>query len=275
MTNGNPFCGLDAFGLLLHFNGFGREIGFSGSAWRGLMGQALFRSVCLYPSPVCATCPSAGICAYTQLFKPLDEAALPPFWLHGWRRNSNGWTVGIRWLGRGNCYAVGEWLVALSHENAGLSFGGSPVRLIRADAETSGKTAWISDTGWRASPDSIALATEKPVPASCRVRFITPLVSKHVGDPLFGALHTRTQRLVQQYGDGSVVPRPSSPWTAREIRTEQRRIPILRRVLKGKLCEMELSDIAPEAWVLLNAGVELHAGGQAGMGCGHYEILAA
>ena len=273
--NGTLFFGLEAFGLLLRFDATGRGSSFSGAAWRGLMGQALCRSACSFSAPVCASCPSAGGCAYPSLFKPLGEAALPPFWLHGWKRNGRGWTVGIRWLGRDKSFVVGEWLAALADENAGLSFGGAPARLVRADAEATGKPAWFSDTGWRDSPDSIALATEKPIPASCRVRFITPLVSKHVGDPLFGALHTRAQRLVQQYGDGSVVPRPTFPWNARVIRTEPRRIPILRRVLEGTLWEIELGSIGPEAWALLNAGVELHAGGQAGMGCGHYEILAA
>ena len=46
------------------------------------------------------------------------------------------------------------------------------------------------------------------------VHLLTPLVSKHQHvDPLWGALRTRLQRLVNAYGDGQpVAPPETTPW---------------------------------------------------------------
>lgn len=271
MTNSSNFHGLEAFGLDLHFVATGRGSGFSGAAWRGLMGQALFRTVCSFPAPACATCPALGACAYPNLFKPLSEAALPPFWLHGWQRGRAGWTIGVRWLGAGNVFAVGEWLAALASGNADQLFGGSPARLEHATSPTTG-VLWRRGTGWLAMPVALALTDGAPPPA-CRVRFIAPLVSKHVGDPLSGALHTRLQRLVQQHGDGTDLPRPTPPWHCRVLTQRTLRIPLARRMLAGTEWDLELRDIDADAWRMLCAGRELHAGGQAGIGCGQYDIL--
>ncbi len=272
MTTTRDFCGLDVFGLTLHFAATGHGNGFAGGAWRGLLGQALFSSVCPFPAPACATCPALGACAYPKLFKPLPDAALPPFWLHGWQRGRAGWRVGVRWLGRHNAFAVGEWLAALA--SAEVAFAGAPARLQHASLPATSGDAWRAAAGWLAIPAALALA-DGPPPRACRVRCVSPLVSKHVGDPLFGALHTRLQRLVQQHGDGAVLARPAAPWRCRVLAQKAVRIPLARRLLTGSEWDLELSAIDADAWPLLCAGVELHAGGQAGMGCGQYEILAA
>jgi hypothetical protein len=273
MTRRSGSCGLDVFGLTLHFSAARRGSDFAGAAWRGLMGQALFRSVCSFPAPACATCPALGGCAYPSLFKPLPDAALPPFWLHGWQRGSAGWTVGVRWLGAGNVFALGEWLAALASEGADLSFGGSPAQLQHATAVPTTGVLWRRGAGWLAMPVALALTEGRSPPPVCRVRFVAPLVSKHIGDPLFGALHTRLQRLVQQHGDGTVLPRPALPWRCRVLARKAIRIPLARRVLAGTEWDLELSEIDADAWLLLCAGVELHAGGQTGIGCGQYEVL--
>ena len=275
MLMGISFHGLKAFGLRLQFSAVGCGSGFAGAAWRGLLGQALSGAVCTYPAPACASCPSLGSCAYPNLFKPVDDTALPPFWLHDWRRGHDEWTVDIRWLGAGSGFAIGEWLAALSGGGAGLSFGGEPVRLKRAVAPVTGRRAWSPREGWMAVPAALALVDGTMPPPACRVRFVTPLVSKHAGDPLFGALHTRLQRLVQQHGDGADLPRPAAPWRSRVLTQKDMRIPLARRLLAGTQWDLELSGIDDDAWTMLRAGVELHAGGQTGMGCGHYEILPA
>lgn len=273
MTTRSEFSGLEVFGLCLHFATDGRGSGFAGAAWRGLMGQALFRSVCSFPAPACATCPALGACAYPNLFKPLPDAALPPFWLHGWHRGRAGWTVGVRWLGAGNVFAVGEWLAALAGEEAGLLFGGSPARLERATTSPTTGVVWRRGAGWLAMPAALALQDGRSSPPACQVRFVAPLVSKHVDDPLFGALHTRLQRLVQQHGDGTNLPRPAQPWRCRVLAWKTIRVPLARRVLAGTQWDLELSEIDADAWRMLRAGSELHAGGQTGIGCGQYEIL--
>ena len=275
MTTKNEFSGLEVFGLCLHFAALGRGSGFSGAAWRGLMGQALFRSVCSFPVPACATCPALGACAYPTLFKPVHDAALPPFWLHGWQHRRETWTVGVRWLGARNVFAVGEWLAALGDRGAGMSFSGSPVRLELASMPATDGAAWRPGVGWLTMPAAVTLTDGLPPQQTCRVRFVSPLVSKHVGDPLFGALHTRLQRLVQQHGDGSDLPRPALPWRCRVLARKTIRIPLARRVLAGTQWDLELSEIDADAWRMLYAGSELHAGGQTGVGCGQYELLPA
>jgi hypothetical protein len=275
MTNDNRFRGLDVFGLDLHFEAAGRGSGFAGAAWRGMMGQALFQAVCAYPSPACATCPTASACAYPALFKPLSDALLPPVWLHGWHRGRDGWKIGIRWLAAHHTFAVGEWLAALARDNADLSFGAAPIRLNHATTAATGKPAWRRTGGWLATPTALPLNYETQPAATANVRFITPLVSKHAGDPLFGALHTRLQRLVKQHGDGTELPRPATHWNSRIVARKEKRIPLARRLLSGTEWELELTEIDAAAWPLLLAGVELHAGGQTGMGCGQYEILPA
>jgi len=274
MTNGSRFCGLEVFGLDLHFTGGGRGSGLAGAAWRGLMGQALFGAVCSFPAPACATCPALGACAYPKLFKPVADTALPPFWLHGWQRGRTGWRVGIRWLGAGNGFSVGEWLAALSVSGANLSFGGAAAQLAHATVPATTRRAWRSGEGWVSMAAALALTDGQPPPSACRVRFLTPLVSKHSGDPLYGALHTRLQRLVQQHGDGAELPRLALPWRCQVLAQKAQRIPLARRMLAGTEWELELNEIDPRAWPMLRAGIELHAGGQTGMGCGQYEILA-
>ena len=275
MTTTSEFSGLEAFGLNLHFAAPGRGSGFPGTAWRGLMGQALFRSVCSFTAPACATCPSLGACAYPKLFKPLPAAALPPFWLHGWQRGRDGWTIGVRWLGAQNVFAVGEWLAALAGQATDMSFGGSPASLEHATVPVTAGAVWRRGAGWLAMPVALPLADDTPPPSACRVRFVSPLVSKHVGDPLFGALHTRLQRLMQQHGDGAGLPRPALPWNCRVLAQKAIRIRLARRVLTGTEWDLELTGIDADAWRMLRAGVELHAGGQTGVGCGQYEVLPA
>lgn len=270
MTGTLAWHGLEVFGLDLHFSSGGPGNGFAGAAWRGLLGHALCRAVCIFSSPACASCPSAGSCAYPALFKPVDDATLPPFWLHGWQRNGGGWHLGIRWLGQRH-HIVGEWLAALSKDSQECLFDGRPVRLELAMHPGSDIVAWRPDSGvLREQP--LPLASHDPPPQTCRVRCITPLVSKHTGDPLYGALHTRLQRLVRQHGDGSELKRLDSPWDCKVIEQKPRRIPLARRMLSGTTWELELTAIDPTAWQMLVAGSELHAGGQTGLGCGHFVI---
>ena len=263
--------GLEVFGLDLHFASAARGGGYAGAAWRGLLGHALSRAVCTHPAPVCAACPSAGACAYPALFKPTDAAALPPFWLHGWQRGRGRWRLGIRWLGPQH-YAVGEWLNALGDEDPERRFDGAPVLLERATHANGDAVAWRAGSGLSAPAPLPLLRSETP-PAACRISFLTPLVSRHGGDPLHGALHTRLQRLVRQHGDGSDLERPERPWECRVLGQKVRRIPLARRMLAGTEWELELTHIDPAAWQLLNVGSELHAGGQTGLGCGHFLIL--
>lgn len=265
--------GLDLFGLNLHFNGGGQGNGFVGSAWRGLMGQALHLGVCHLPSPLCTRCPKAAVCVYPNLFKPCDGKRLPPFWLHGWQRHRRGWTVGIRWIGTAQHYGIGQWLHALSQPSKLMMLGGQSLRLERVTS-LSGSSLWDSTRGWRTLPEAIKLCSQAPSPDRCVIRFLTPLVSKHDGDLLFAPLRTRAQRLINQYGDGRPLAYTATPWTTQVMDCKKQHIPLARRTLTGVLPVLELSALEPGAWDLLLAGSEWHAGGQTALGCGHYQIEA-
>ncbi len=268
----DSFYGLTVYGLQLHFKGGSQISGFAGAAWRGLMGGVLQNAVCSFPSPVCATCPSVSTCVYPNLFKPTVEAMLPPFWLHGWHRVPKGWIVGIRWIGHNRDFAIGEWLNALAHSSNGFSIGGQSVQLDHAVSASAGQLAWCQKQGWRTRPEPLPLSRPYPASQACHVRCLTPLVSKHAGNPLFGALHTRVQRLVLQHGDGSALPRPAQPWRCQEVTQQFQRLALSKRILTGSLWQLELIELDVDAWALLCAGLELHAGGQTSMGCGQYEI---
>ena len=272
MTSTDSFYGMVAFGMQLHFDASGRVNGFTGAAWRGLVGQVLHQAVCGHPTPVCTTCPGVSACVYANLFKPLLDSALQPFWLHGWSRQPSGWSVGIRWLGNHNEYAIGEWLGALASNNHGCLLGGLPARLDHARCAATNQLSWSCQKGWQVSPQALRLLPQRNAPSQCRVRCQTPLVSKHDGDPLFGALHTRLQRLIQQHGDGQKLPRPLQPWHCHVEMQQEQRMNLSKRFMVGRLMTMVLSDMDEDAWSMLNAGLELHAGGQTSMGCGQYVI---
>jgi hypothetical protein len=180
--------------------------------------------------------------------------------------------VGIRWLGRQQEYAIGEWLGALASNRHGCLLGSLPVRLDHASCAATGQPSWSCQKGWQVSPQSLRLLPKFNAPAQCRVRSLTPLVSKHEGDPFLGALHTRLQRLIQQHGDGQKLPQPTQPWHCLVENLQELRMNLSKRFLVGRLLSMVFSDMDADAWRMLNAGLELHAGGQTSMGCGQYDI---
>lgn len=256
---------LPVFGITLRFAAVARGNGFAGAAWRGLLGQALAKRVCPFPSPACPGCPQAAACAYPRLFKPLDPDALAPAWLHGAARlGETHWQVGLRWIGEAHHPGVAEWIDGL-HASPG-EFGGQPVRL-ESVLDAGGRHPVA-----RSPADPCDLLADAPAPQdTCHVRFVTPLVSKHHGDPLWGALATRWQRLLK-LGGLPPAPRLEAPWRAETLASRPVRIPLARRVLTGTQPTLRLSSIHPNAWPLLWAGQTLHAGGQTAMGCGQYRI---
>lgn len=252
-----------------------------GETWRGLLGQSLFNAVCPYPQANCTACPQLASCAYPQLFKPLDPTRLQPLWVHGWQRETPGWRVGLRWLGQQD-HQLSPWLSALAKMEsaapfkAGPHFAGAAIRLRKASHPLTGETLWTPHDYWLAAPGRLPFADHLPetlLTTGCEVKFVTPLVSKHSGDPLFAALYTRLQRLIQHHGNAAALPRPSQPWQSRVLNKQPWQARLARRHLRGALWHLELSRIAPDALPLLAAGTQLHAGGQTACGCGQYNIV--
>jgi hypothetical protein len=118
---------------------------------------------------------------------------------------------------------------------------------------------------------------QPPLPDSERltVEWLTPLVSKHQHeDPLWGALRTRLQRLVNAYGDGKLVAPPdTAPWRVVAARLQPQTVLQgldSRRVIHGLRGELELAELSPLGAQLLAAGSYLHAGGEASLGFGRF-----
>jgi hypothetical protein len=132
MTNGSHFCGLEVFGLDLHFTArswqwpcrgcVARPDGASAVRCGLFVSGAGLRHL---PGPWCLCLPEVVQAGRRHGFTAVLAARLAawPCWLE---------RVGIRWLGAGNGFSVGEWLAALSAGGANLSFGGAPAQLEHA-----------------------------------------------------------------------------------------------------------------------------------------------
>lgn len=107
------------------------------------------------------------------------------------------------------------------------------------------------------------------------VEWLTPVVTKRQDeDPLWGALRSRLQRLVNAYGDGKpVAPPGAAPWRVVAARLQPQTVVQgldSRRVIHGLRGELELADLTPLGAQLLAAGSYLHAGGEVTLGFGRY-----
>lgn len=252
--------------------------GYYGGWLRGVLGHALFRGNCVYPEPRCAECALRGGCPYPQVFKPHllpgPDDRLPPYLLHHWNPLPTGLRFSLLLLNPALGYAE-NWLRQLDRFLPDLEIGGQcGARLSEVRDLASSQVAFRAGQfvpGARLDP------LQPPLPAGERltVRLLTPLVSKHQhADPLWGALRTRLQRLVNAYGDGRpVVPPETAPWRLVAARLQPHTVVQgldSRRGIRGVRGELELADLTPAGARLLAAGSILHAGGEATLGFGRY-----
>lgn len=257
--------GLRVYGLQLELPAPHRTA-FLGHHLRGLLGRVLFDTVCLYAGQkddrACGQCPLRERCAYPLAFKPLEPDRLAPYWLHRWHRR--GANVRFTWHVLEQAIPHLEaWLFGLQRH---LSHQGS---LAIVDAATG---APVSSHGVIRLDALHALSPPETSSRSCRFQALSPLASKHQGDPLHGALRTRLQRLIQHYGDGSRLAIEEQPWeceTESELAVD---IVLERRVLRGQLYRLNLQRITEPAWEMLRWGQCLHAGGHTSVGCGAYAL---
>ncbi len=243
---------------------------FYGHHLRGVLGRALFDTVCLYArqgghDTACAGCTLQTRCAYPQAFKPVAADRLPPYWLHGWHivedRLQYHWFMLEAALPHLEAWLYGLQRHWQQHQDGTLRVGNVghdvPVfagRTLRLDALTP------------ISPPAIPSAT-------CHLHTITPLISKHGGDPLYGPLRTRLQRLIQLYGDGTLLPIEQQPWVCSTVTQQPVTLNLPGRVWRGHHYRLHLSHITESARSLLQWGQYLHAGGHATAGCGAFRLV--
>lgn len=253
--------------------------GYSGGVLRGVLGHALFRGNCVYPEPRCAECALRGGCPYPQVFKPHllpdQNDRLPPYLLHRWQPLPQGVLFSLLLLNPALGFAE-NWLRQMDRFLPDFDVGGQHgVRLQEVRDLASGLVIFRAGRfvpGARLNPLQPAL----PTGAQLTVQWLTPLVSKHQhDDPLFGALRTRLQRLVNAYGDGEPVTPPDAPPPWRLMATRLQPQTIVqgldsRRRITGLGGELELTELTPLGAQWLAAGSLLHAGGEATLGFGRY-----
>ena len=256
--------------------------GYYGGLLRGILGHALFRGNCVYPEPHCVECALRSGCPYPQVFKPhlLPDAddRLPPYLLHHWKPLPTGLRFSLLLINPALAYAE-NWLRQLDRFLPELDFGDQKgIQLHEVRDLASGQRVFHESRfvpGAQLNPLQPALPDDKPI----TVQLLTPLVSKHQHpDPLWGALRTRLQRLVNAYGDGQpLAPPGTAPWRVVAARLRPQTITQgldSRRRIHGLCGELELAELTPLGAQWLAAGSLLHAGGEATLGFGRYRWQA-
>ena len=251
---------------------------------RGLLGRALFYSVCPYAEQAaeCRRCPLRSDCLYPAVFKPAAAGVqrLPGYWLQNERIERDRRRARVDLMLAGPAVRAAEpWLRALARPPASLAIGGAPLnRLERATDRGSGAT--LVEGGRPVAGQALQPLGLTPVPAGpLQIRLATPLVSKHRhADPLYPPLRTRLRRLLQAYGEADAWPADpgeQSPWSLRAVQWRRRSVNAGRRRLEGCCGTLELERITPAGRRLLGAAVWLHAGGETsqGLGCIRWERL--
>ncbi len=279
----SAFHGLDCFGLRVDM-ACQRPLparGFHGSWLRGLLGHALFRKCCIYPEAQCSSCAKQTGCAYPEVFKPAllgNSQRLPGFVLHDWRvtAGETRFSFSLVLIGRAVRYAE-EWINGLADRAGELDMGGGgPGRVREVRDLASGRTVYRGG-GWVRGASLEPLTSVLPGAGTLEVRLLTPLVTKHHGDLLLGALRTRIQRLVNDYGDGIIIDLDSPPWLI--ARASIRSVVVPRgtdnpRRVRGQKGHLVLREISLSGSRLLAAGLYLHAGGETALGFGRYGWVA-
>ena len=176
---------------------------YSGSAWRGALGHALKKLVCVTRHEACAPCALVHSCAHAYLFEtppPRDSAkmrkypAVPhPFLLEP--------PVGVGELPEGAPYALdltlfghaNRHLPYLLHAferagNMGIGRGRSPLQMLRTerrDRPDAGLWRQIHQPGGAVmNPPVDALEIPAPPGGEIRVEFLTPLRLRRAGQPV-------------------------------------------------------------------------------------------
>jgi hypothetical protein len=259
--------GLRVYGLRLDLPAPHRSV-FPGHHVRGLLGRALFDTVCLYAGQrddrACADCPLRSRCAYPQVFKPTEPDRLAPYWLHQWERRGANLCCTWHVLEQVRPH-LDAWLFGLQRH--WLRNYSDSLRVW--DAATG---APLVDNGVLRMDELQPLVLPVLPADGCRLQALTPIISKHQGDPLYGALRTRAQRLIQHYGDGARLLIEDRPWESvveSELAVD---IALERRVLRGHVYRLRMQRITEPARELLAWGQWLHAGGHTSVGCGAYAL---
>lgn len=287
--------------------------GYRGSAWRGVLGHALKKLVCVTREPSCSSCLLYRSCIYPYVFETpasretaqrTGDVAPHPFVLRvgasTHEREVTEEMVGLTLIGKGNQYLA--YLAHALRDAAQTGIGIERVKLELAAVEQRTRLDWPL---WRAilgpegtlNPTAASMPTAPPVPRKIRVQIHTPLRLKRLNDlvtpQLFGfdafmlALLRRMASLAHYHSSGAGMP------DIRKLADASRQIPLggvrlawrdwtrysnrqgTKMQLGGLVGEFDVNlESAPELWPYLWIGQWLHAGKGTSMGLGRYEVKA-
>lgn len=281
----------------------------TGSMWRGALGHALKRTVCVTRIRNCPECLLYRDCAYSYVFETPPApgsakmrrytAAPHPFVLEPERDVAAGRHVlGLTLIGRANHYL--PYLVhALARAGReGVGRDRAPFALVEV-SQDAGVVAddWrtIHVPGESLDPLPPAMPTPPPPPARALIRFVTPLRVQRDSDlvtpaqfrfaDLFGPLLRRVSMLAYFHTDApfetdfaALMSRAREAWLARADLGWQE----LTRYSSRQRTEMKMGGVVGEIalagrdlapfWPILWLGQWLHAGKATSMGLGRYVI---
>ncbi len=283
---------------------------YAGSAWRGALGHALKRALCITHAPVCKTCLLYHACGYAYVFEtppPVHagkmrryDAVPHPFLLNVVEDQhvapGDTYPVGLTLVGRANAH-LGYLIHALAEAGRrGVGTGRQPLILEYVAQKTS---AECDTTIYAAGGTLEAHAPSEwpcpPVPSRVRVLFETPLRLRrqetYLGPTtlgfadLFGALLRRISMLTYFHSDTPLVTDFAGLARAAEgigfsktelvwqdwTRYSSRQKTLLE--MGGVIGSADLvgQDILP-FWPYLWLGQWVHAGKGTSMGLGRYRL---
>ncbi|MCU0841233.1 MAG: CRISPR system precrRNA processing endoribonuclease RAMP protein Cas6 [Thiobacillaceae bacterium] len=283
---------------------------FPGSAWRGALGHALKRVVCMTRLPQCRECALYHSCAYPYFYDTPPptgatkmrryETAPHPFILEPDEDEGEDYTLGFTLVGLANRH-LALFIHALAKAAEGpKGVTGNRLRLVAVEQEAApgsddwrlihrpGESLEALPAAWQEAPDA---------PPACRIRLLTPLRVKrdgrHVGPDefrfadLFGHLLRRVSMLTAFHTDTPLetdfralmelargIEAPCELTWQDKTRYSKRQKAAMQ--LGGVVGHIDLAgtDLGP-LWPYLWLGQWLHAGSGATMGLGRYRIEPA
>lgn len=285
---------------------------FPGSPWRGALGHALRRTVCVARGQECKACMLYRSCAYPYLFQtPVPETApkmrryetAPPPYVIDAPAHTDAtlhYPLELTLIGIANHHFPIVLHALRQAAGSGRGIAGHRLRLGRVAQETApGSGEWlpIYEDGGALTPSPPAVMTIPPCPQHVGIRLHTPLRLKrdgrHVGPgdfrfaDLFGNLLRRISLLTCFHTDVPLETDFKSLVTqAKEIGIthrltwkEQSRYSARQKTRMqygGLLGDIELREqaIAP-FWPYLWIGQWVHAGSGVTMGLGAYRLTAS
>ncbi len=303
---------LARYRLFFEFAESGNLPDYLGSAWRGSLGHALKKTVCVTSLSSCQPCSLFRSCPYPYLFEtppPLTArkmrkytSAPHPFLLEfPWNQVNSPLLMGLTLIGRGSDY-LAYLIHALQRAGeGGLGKHRTPMKLIAVQqSDLSPSDNWVSiyrpDGTLETNPP--AVPEIPPVPATVRLRIETPLrlqrkeqlvsPERFCFSDLFGSLLRRVSMLTYFHTEtpletdfAGLMERAHQFETITAKLTWQDWTRYSSRQMKpirmGGVMGEILIDLSggPEFWPYLWIGQWIHAGKGTSMGLGCYTIWPA